>query len=235
MTRPDVSRGVFETLLVRDGRAQALNAHLARLAASVSELYAEPLPPGVPHEILSAARSLTGDHRLRIDVLPHAGEAHLSMTTSRLAEPRGSAATIVPVTISGGLGPHKWCDRRHLDALAERAAPDGVVVIADDDGQALEAAWANVWLLEDDRLRTPPADGRILPGVTRSRLLSLAASLGLQSDEAPISLAELQRAPAAFLTSSLRVTALAPTSSSRAPADPRIAAVAGALATGDWT
>ena len=44
----------------------------------------------------------------------------------------------------------------------------------------LEAAWGNVWLLEGDRLITPPADGRILPGVTRALLLELAPSLGLQ-------------------------------------------------------
>ena len=36
---PDPALGVFETLLVRDGTAQALDAHLARLAASVADLY----------------------------------------------------------------------------------------------------------------------------------------------------------------------------------------------------
>lgn len=235
MTRPDVSRGVFATLLVRGGRVQALNAHLDRLAASVSELYATSLPDGVRDEILSTARCLTGDHRMRIETVPHAGGAHVTMTASALTGPRAAVATAVPVTISGGLGPHKWCDRRHLDALAERAAPDSVMLITDDDDQVLEAAWANVWLLEGGWLRTPAAGGRLLPGVTRARLLSLAASLGLQAKEAPISLTALQRAPAAFLTSSLRVTALATPSSPRAPVDPRITAIAEALATGDWT
>ena len=37
----------------------------------------------------------------------------------------------------------------------------------------LEAAWANVWILDaDGALLTPPADGRILPGITRARLLA---------------------------------------------------------------
>ncbi len=235
MTRPDVLRGVFETLLVRAGRVQALGAHLDRLAASVSELYAASLPDAVRDEILSTARSLTGDHRMRIDAVPHADGAHVTMTATALTGPRTPAATAVPVTISGGLGPHKWRDRRHLDALAERAGPNSVLLIADDDDQVLEAAWANVWLLNGDRLRTPPADGRLLPGVTRSRLLSLAAALGLQADEAPISLTDLQRAPDAFLTSSLRVTALASSISSRASVDPRIAAIGEALAAGAWT
>ena len=37
--------GVFDTLLVEDGGAVNLDAHLARLARSVSELYGETLPP----------------------------------------------------------------------------------------------------------------------------------------------------------------------------------------------
>jgi para-aminobenzoate synthetase/4-amino-4-deoxychorismate lyase len=47
---------------------------------------------------------------------------------------------------------------------------------------------------------TPPADGRILPGVTRGRLLQTAAA----STEEPISLARLECAEAIFLTSSIR-------------------------------
>jgi len=102
---------------------------------------------------------------------------------------------------------------RALDALAEREGPGRVVLIADDDGQVLEAAWANVWLLDGRGLRTPPADGRILPGVARSRLLSLAPSLGLQAAEMPIPLTDVERAPTVFLTSSLRVgPAVTPTS-----------------------
>jgi branched-subunit amino acid aminotransferase/4-amino-4-deoxychorismate lyase len=54
------------------------------------------------------------------------------------------------------------------------------------------------------RLITPPADGRILPGVTRVMLLGLAPQLGLTVAEEPISLARLRDADAIFLTSSLR-------------------------------
>jgi branched-subunit amino acid aminotransferase/4-amino-4-deoxychorismate lyase len=67
----------------------------------------------------------------------------------------------------------------------------------------LEAAWANVWLLDGRELSTPPADGRLLAGVTRDRLLELAPSLGLQATERPISLDEARAAPAILLTSSL--------------------------------
>ncbi|MEO8968517.1 MAG: aminotransferase class IV [Solirubrobacteraceae bacterium] len=235
MIRPDASHGVFETLLVRDGYVQALDAHLDRLAASVSELYAASLPADARSEILDHVRNLSGEHRLRVDAVAHAGDAHTAVTTVPLTAPRASATLGIPATISGGLGPHKWSDRRYLDALAEREGPGRVVLIADDDGQVLEAAWANVWLLEGHGLRTPPADGRILPGVARSRLLSLAPSLGLQADEMPIPLADVQRASTVFLTSSLRVVALTQPRVPSAPVEPRIAEIAEALDAGDWT
>jgi para-aminobenzoate synthetase/4-amino-4-deoxychorismate lyase len=65
----------------------------------------------------------------------------------------------------------------------------------------LEAAWANVWIEDGDgALLTPPADGRILPGVTRASLLALPAAR-----EAALTLADLGRARAILLTSSVRL------------------------------
>jgi para-aminobenzoate synthetase/4-amino-4-deoxychorismate lyase len=109
------------------------------------------------------------------------------------------------------------------------------VLICDDDGQVLEAGWANLWLLEEDRLRTAPADGRILPGVTRARLLALGPSMGLEASESPITWGDLQTAPAVFLTSSLRIVVVTSCTRPSAPADGRIDAIADALAAGDWS
>jgi para-aminobenzoate synthetase/4-amino-4-deoxychorismate lyase len=60
---------------------------------------------------------------------------------------------------------HKWADRRAVDEATQRLG--ATPLILDEDGSVLEAAWANVWIREGDRLVTPPADGRLLPGVTR--------------------------------------------------------------------
>jgi branched-subunit amino acid aminotransferase/4-amino-4-deoxychorismate lyase len=49
-------------------------------------------------------------------------------------------------------------------------------------------------------LTTPPADGRLLAGVTRRRLLALPGTR-----EAPLSLEDLARAQAILLTSSIRL------------------------------
>ena len=79
----------------------------------------------------------------------------------------------------------------------------------------LEAAWANVWIVDPGgTLVTPPADGRILPGITRGRLL---AAPHLKTREEPIALAELERAAAIVLTSSIRLAT--PAGLRRPPSD----------------
>jgi len=81
---------------------------------------------------------------------------------------------------------------------------EGEPLLCDLDGLVLEAGRANVFCVErDGRLLTPPADGRILPGVTRARVLELAPRLGLVVSVEPIDLRRLVRAGELFLTGSL--------------------------------
>ena len=71
----------------------------------------------------------------------------------------------------------------------------------DADGAVLEGdVGQRVGSVEGDRLVTPPADGRLLPGVTRERLLRRPGAR-----EAPLTLADLARAEAIVLTSSVRL------------------------------
>jgi para-aminobenzoate synthetase / 4-amino-4-deoxychorismate lyase len=105
--------------------------------------------------------------------------------------------------VPGGLGAHKWTDRRGIDAAGERL--DATPLIVEPGAEVLEAGWGNVWALEGTRLVTPPADGRILPGVTRARLLGLAGELGLEAAQERLSLERLARADVILLTSSLRL------------------------------
>jgi para-aminobenzoate synthetase/4-amino-4-deoxychorismate lyase len=203
---PDPSLGVFETMLVRDGRAQALGAHLERLASSVSELYRLELPPDLQAATAERAAALGGEHRLRVDAVPQGAGLGIEFQTSRL-EPAGGGARLIckPVVVPGGLGSHKWSDRRLLDQLGDGGS---VPLLVDRNGDVLEAGWANLWLLEAGRLVTPPADGRLLPGVTRARLLALAPSLGLDALEERISITRARAATETFLTSSLRLAAV---------------------------
>ena len=78
-------------------------------------------------------------------------------------------------------------------------------LLVDLDGLVLEAAWASVFAFGPDAvLRTPPLDGRILPGTTRARAVLAARELGLAVSEEPLPLASLHGAREAFVTSALR-------------------------------
>ena len=179
--RPDPARGLLETIAVRGGVPVDAAAHLARLAASAGALYGIE-PPAI-------ALPPAPDGRLRVLLEPDG-----SVTVEARAEPAGATEiALEPRALAGGLGPHKWLDRPQ----------DPAWLVVDLDGGVLEAAWANVWIqAPDGTLVTPPADGRILPGLTRARLL---AATHLATREAPIALEALGRAEAIVLTSSIRL------------------------------
>jgi para-aminobenzoate synthetase/4-amino-4-deoxychorismate lyase len=196
--RPDPELGVFSTLLARDGIAERAATHLARLGASAEELYGEALPPDLPERLAEAA-SAVRLARLRVLVVPG---RDLEIETQPLrALPGPAPVALAPVTMPGGLGAHKWLDRRLLAELDVRLG--AVPLLVDLDGEVLEAAFANIWVVEGGRLVTPPLDGRILPGVIRSALTARPPA-GMEVREEPISLDRLHAGDGLFLTSSIR-------------------------------
>ena len=195
--RPDPALGVFDTLLVQDGRPVALERHLARLARSVGELYGAALPPTLAAGAQAAASDAAalGRARLRIDADPD-GAVRITVSPAR-ARPE-QVLLLEPFALPGGLGNHKWSDRRLLDALTA-LHPGTVPLLVDTDGLVLEAGSANVWIVEGGALITPPADGRILPGTTRAVLLADEPA----AREEPIDLVRLASADSVFLSSSI--------------------------------
>jgi para-aminobenzoate synthetase / 4-amino-4-deoxychorismate lyase len=205
--RPDPAWGVFETIAVKDGRVQALEPHLERLAGAVGELYGQALPEDLARRVRAQARPLRGRHRLRVQAKREPGGVEILISSESYAAPDPQRVTMLtPAVVPGGLGPHKWSDRRLIDSLStEQSVP----LLLDIDGHVLEAAWANVWIVEGRHVVTPPADGRLLAGITRASVLELAGDLGLAASAEPISLVRLRQADAIFLTSSLRLVASA--------------------------
>jgi para-aminobenzoate synthetase / 4-amino-4-deoxychorismate lyase len=166
--RPDPALGVFETLLVRGGVPVDARAHLARLERSVSALYGEALPEDL-HARVAAAAAAASLQRVRV-VATAAGQVEVA-AEPLAAEPPPDPVTLSPAVLPGGLGAHKWLDRRLLDELAQRL--DAVPLLLDLDGDILEAAYANLFIVEGTHLITPPLDGRQLPGTVRARVLAL--------------------------------------------------------------
>jgi para-aminobenzoate synthetase/4-amino-4-deoxychorismate lyase len=197
--RPDPEQGIFESIRVVDGVAVAGPRHLARMAASARELYGVELPSALGALVEHTALEQGGPCRLRVLLDPD-GTVALDV-----APPPSTAATVAvePVGLAGGLGAHKWRDRRLIAALDADTTP-AVPLLVDLDGLLLETTRASVLAVVGGVLVTPPLDGRILPGVTRARVLEHAAATGVEVAERPLRLDELRGADAAFAVNALR-------------------------------
>ncbi len=209
--RPDPVAGVLETILVLDGQAVAMEAHLARLADAAAALYGVTLPDALAALVRHTALEQGGPCRLRV-LLDPSGE--IGLQVAPLPAPGDGTQRLAPVVVPGGLGDRKWRDRQLIDALDDRATGIGAVpLLVDLDGGVLETTRANVLAWIDGTLVTPPLDGRILPGVTRARALAWAEDLGIPTAERQLDLTELGAADAVLTTGALRglepVTALA--------------------------
>jgi para-aminobenzoate synthetase/4-amino-4-deoxychorismate lyase len=214
LPRPDPRAGVFETVLVVDGEPVALDLHLARLGRSAAALYGRALPASLARDV-RAAGAVDGRARLRLDLKP---DGRIAIELTALPRRRDPLRLRV-VTVPGGLGAHKWADRRLVDALVAATAPDEPLV-CDLDGQVLESTRANVFVVSPGgQLVTPPVEGRALAGTTRARLLRAASSAGLDVLVAPVDTDRLGRAEAVLLTGALHGVGVAVACDDR-PLDP---------------
>jgi hypothetical protein len=202
---PDKTRGLFETLLVVEERPVELGAHLDRLSVSLRALFGAGPPPGLEDEAGARARGLRLG-RMRIT----AGQESVD-TWATLATEDVDAADVFPswerganlrsLSIGGGLGEHKWADRRPLDeVVAEEAVP----LLLDGGYEVLEAGRANVFAVFGDVVVTPRADGRILPGIARAGAIAAMREAGIDVVEGRLERDDLLTADEVFLTGSVR-------------------------------
>ena len=206
--RPDSALGVFETLLVAQGRPIELAAHVERLSRSVQDLYGMWLADGLAATALEHAAGVDGPARMRLRFEPggttaHGVEIEVEPLPERTSFP-GTAIALRPLAVPGGLGEHKWIDRSMLEAGEDARAGACEALIIDLDGTALETARGNLFVIEGAQLVTPPLDGRILPGVTRAAIARLAGAVGLDFIEEELAPERLDAAAEAFVASSLR-------------------------------
>jgi para-aminobenzoate synthetase/4-amino-4-deoxychorismate lyase len=203
LSRPRPVAGVFTSLLVTAGETAGLDAHVERLRSSARRLYGKDLPASLPRELASClATRPTG--RLRITVQPLGGPLQVRVEVVPLT-PAQRAVRLRPAVVPGGFGGHKWLDRRLLAELSRSAGlePDEQLLMTDSAGQVLETDKANVFAVIDGLLRTPPADGRILPGTTRAAILKAAADAGIGVSTAPLPFAELRAASEIFVSNAV--------------------------------
>jgi len=196
-------------MLVVYGGPVELDAHLERMGASLEALFGAGTPPVAADLVFERARSIPLG-RLRLTVSPDKdsrlrGQVATAEMEPALVFPSAELAThLRSHVVEGGLGAHKWADRRLLEGLEATQPTGSVPLLVDGDGSVLEASRANIFAVRGGAILTPPADGRILPGIARRGAIEVAAEEGIEVREEAMGLAALLQAEEVFLTGSVR-------------------------------
>jgi len=200
--------GLFETMRAEHGRVPLMERHLARLGGSIEALGMTPAPS--MDEVRRAVDAVAGElddgvHRLRVTV---------TTRPTLLVEATEYAPDTVPgVTVAGLIGTwwpgdeirqhktlsyaaHRLAHRRAVAAGADHA------LLLDDVGHLGESDAANVFVVANGTLLTPPVDG-ILGGVTRDLLLEAAEAELIPIDVRHIAEAEWRNCDEMFLSNGL--------------------------------
>ncbi|GHH23088.1 aminodeoxychorismate lyase [Amycolatopsis oliviviridis] len=220
--------GVFETILVVDGRPRELRPHLERLARSAAML---DLPEPVladweraaqvvidnwsgPAEIalkLVYTRGIDGDPEAKpfgfalgveIDekVLRARVEGVAAVTLERGIEP--DVAERAPWLLLGAKSISYGVNMAALREAGRRGASDVIFTAA--DGSVFEGPTSTVVLAKDKTLYTPPATIGILPGTTQAALFRGAERAGWSVKVEPLKVSDLTAGEGLFLASSVR-------------------------------
>ena len=212
--------GVFEVFRTWDEVAVDLDAHLVRLYSSAAALKIK----AMHHDRLvdaverTLANSATGEKRIRV-VLTRGQGALLArpellgpgraivVVEPLPAQPTELALALVDWPLPRRNGPaHKtlaYLDHILARELAADAGADEAVRLG-ADGDVVECATANLFVVMKGTVATPPVEIGILPGVTRARALAACAAAGITTAERRISVEELRAADEVFVTSAVR-------------------------------
>lgn len=214
--------GVYEVIKSVDGRPRDLDRHMARLRRSLGELdIPMPMSEGaLRHVMLETLRrnrirkaiiyvQVTRGTAARNHLFPKAAKPSLVATVRRApfpsgAELEGGCKVVSTPDIRWGR-----CDIKTVsllpNVLAKQAAKQAgarEAFLIDSDGYVTECTSSNAYIVDrEGRLITRPRGNEILPGITRSVLLEVAANNGVEVVERAFTLEEAKGAREAFLTS----------------------------------
>jgi D-alanine transaminase len=213
---------VYEVVRTYGGRPFALDEHLARLFRSLVSIQLEHhLDAGQLKSLIGEAIQRAGfaETMIYIQISRGVAKRHRgipvsyeptfvltarAMPDSRYLREHGITVITVP--------DNRWgrCDIKSVALLAnvlayqaarQAGANDAIFVGADD--AVCEATAANVFIIRNGELLTPPEGPKILSGITRNKLLEAARAAGIPAAERRITKAELLGADEAFLCSTL--------------------------------
>lgn len=112
---------------------------------------------------------------------------------------------------------HSFCNVKTLNLLGSALASEYAHGAGADEavfvkgGTVTECAHSNLFIIKNGILITHPEDEKILPGITRKRLLLTARKMGIETKERAFSLSELLSADDVIITSTSKLALRAKT------------------------
>ncbi|MEF2549647.1 aminotransferase class IV [Aurantimonas sp. E1-2-R+4] len=212
--------GVFDTALVLGGRVFRMDDHLDRLAGAAG-LLEIPVARNDLQSAMSALAERQVNGSIRLTLTRGPGPRGIALPPDPRPTILGSSAPLTPSAMFSATRLDVSSIRRnetspttrmkslaYLDAVlanhaARQAGADEALFLNTKDRVACSAL-ANVFVLKDGELSTPPLADGVLEGITRRWVLAHAAEFGLAGRERSLGLADLAGATV-FLTNSLRL------------------------------
>jgi 4-amino-4-deoxychorismate lyase len=219
--------GVFETVLVVDGKPRELGPHLDRLARSASMLELPPPDRAAWERCVQAVISAwQGPEEMALKLVytrgPEFGDG--TPTAFAMGLPiaektlRNRVTGVRAVTLDRGydpeivarapwllLGAKSLSYAVNMAALRYAEAHDAEeAIFLGSDGSVLEGPTSNVVIAQGRTLRTTPPSSGVLRGTTQGALFRAAEQAGWVTKVEPLTLPELRSADGLFLASSVR-------------------------------
>lgn len=217
--------GLFETILVQNGKPLCLSEHLSRLQQS-SAFFAYRLPSAEElaeaiwavieaNALESGSMRLTVSPRESLGLLPKTDSALNIFITLRHGRPygeelyeRGFTAIIAQTTRRNEYSPlsrHKTTNFADSILAKQEAIFNGndEAILLNTAGRLTEATVANLFLVINGEVLTPPIADGVLPGIMRRKVLELCRNLNITAKEQTLTPKDLEGAAEAFLTNSL--------------------------------
>ena len=213
--------GVYDAAIGRDGKIFLEEEHIKRFIGNTKKLG---LPFSFSESELSKIfcelikKSGLSDFFLYFQCTGHLPE--------RLHAPRSKSKSNLLITVKPFIPPNRkkelslvsypdirqsFCNVKTLNLLGSVLASEHSVSLECDEAVLIkgetvtECAHSNIFIVLDGKLLTHPCDEKILPGITRQKLLLLAKSRKIEAVERPFSLAELFSAEDVLITSTSKL------------------------------
>lgn len=206
--------GVFDTMLVRDGRPIFFGRHMRRLRDGIDRLeIASELSDIEVRDAIAqlVTRSELIDARVRITVTPGPGNSPRERGNSPLTVISVSPLSAIPESITLCTVPWRRNENSPLAGIKSTSWGDNAVILrhaqshgfdnallCDSSGRLSECTTSNLFLVMSDEIVTPSLASGCLPGILREVLLE--GNLAVECDLVP---SDLERASEVFVSSSI--------------------------------